>query len=76
MRGKIITLTMMVVTFLIGGGTMYYLMNEVEENNINISNQSTYTTGVIKCSNDITIDETGISTAVGEIYDATVTIQN
>ena len=38
--------------------------------------QSTDTTGVIKCNNNITIDETGISTSVGKIYDATVTIES
>lgn len=76
MRGKIITLTMMLVTFLLGGGTMYYLMNETDISTITTNKTQTPTTGVIKCSDDITIDESGISTAVGEIYDATVTIQN
>lgn len=77
MRGKIITLSMMVVTFLLGGGTMYYFLEEYSNgNNTLVSTSPTYTTGVIKCNNDITIDDTGISTAVGEIYDATVTIQN
>lgn len=77
MRGKLVTLVTLVAAFLLGGGTMYYLMEVNEQNQVN-SNVTgpTYTTGVIKCSNDITIDETGISTAVGEIYDATVTIQN
>ncbi len=76
MRGKLINLGVILVAFLLGGGTMYYLV----ENNNHLSNtlidKETLTTGVIQCSNDITIDETGISTAVGEIYDATVTIQN
>ena len=77
MRGKIITLTTVLMAFLLGGGAMYYY-EEVYDNNksVGTTNQTTYTTGVIKCSNDITIDETGISTAVGKIYDATVTIQN
>ncbi len=75
MRGKIIILGTILVAFLLGGGTMYYF---IEENGKLVApvNRETYTTGVIQCSNDITIDETGISTAVGEIYDATVTIQN
>ncbi len=76
MRGRLITLATVLVAFLCGGGVMYYYL---EENPIVIRNtptQSTYTTGVIQCSDDITIDESGIATAVGEIYDATVTIQN
>lgn len=77
MRGKLITLTVVLLAFLLGGGTMYYLVEVLDINGGNIIKSSpTYTTGVIKCSNDITIDETGISTAIGEIYDATVTIQN
>lgn len=77
MRGKLISLALVLIAFLLGGGAMYYFV-EVNENEklSNVSNNSNYTTGVIQCSNDITIDETGISTAVGEIYDATVTIQN
>lgn len=77
MRGKLVTLTTILLAFLLGGGTMYYLVEEQEVSSKPIiSTSPTDTTGVIKCSNDITIDETGISTAVGEIYDATVTIQN
>jgi len=77
MRGKIITLATLLVAFLLGGGTMYYLMETYgDNNNIIINKEATQTTGVIKCSNEITIDETGISTAIGEIYDATVTVQN
>lgn len=77
MRGKLITLITVLLAFLLGGGTMYYLVGiaDIDGGNI-ISSSPTYTTGVIKCSDDITIDETGISTAIGEIYDATVTIQN
>ena len=41
-----------------------------------VNNTTKETTGVVKCNDKITIDESGISTAVGEIYDATVTIQN
>ncbi len=76
MRGKLITLVTLLVTFLLGGGTMYYLMEEYGEKNIIINKEATQTTGLIKCSNEITIDETGISVAIGEIYDATVTVQN
>lgn len=76
MRGKILILVTILVSFLLGGGTMYYLV-EVYDNDIIVGNQTpTYTTGVVKCSDDITIDETGISLAIGKIYDATVTIQN
>ena len=73
MRGKIISLIALVVAFVAGGVTMHYLS---DNNQVVTTAKATYTTGVIKCSNDITVDETGISTAVGEIYDATVTIQN
>lgn len=75
MRGKLLTLVTVLVAFLLGGGTMYYMLEH--DNNIVTENKTpTYTTGVIQCSNDIKIDETGISLAIGEIYDATVTIQN
>ena len=77
MRGKIISLITVLTAFLLGGGTMYYFVEANGEKDAGtILKTTTNTTGVIKCSNDITIDETGISTAVGEIYDATVTIQN
>lgn len=77
MRGKLITLTTVLIAFLLGSSAMYYY-EEVYSGNTKTSttNQTTYTTGVIKCSDDIKIDETGISLAVGKIYDATVTIQN
>ena len=75
MRGKLLTLVTVLVSFLLGGGTMYYFL-EQKDNIIVENKQAIQTTGVIKCNNDITIDETGISTAIGEIYDATVTIQN
>ena len=73
MRGKIISIAALVVAFVGGGLAMHYLSND---SIVITPAKSTYTTGVIKCSNDITIDETGVSTAVGDIYDATVTIQN
>lgn len=75
MRGKIAFLGTILVSFLLGGGTMYYLI-ENNQKSVLVGTSPTYTTGVIKCNNEINIDETGISTAVGEIYDATVTIQN
>lgn len=75
MRGKLLFLVTVLVAFLLGGGTMYYLLEE-KDGVIIQNNTPTYTTGVVECSNDITIDETGISLAIGEIYDATVTIQN
>lgn len=75
MRGKIVGFTIILVAFLAGGGTMYYLLDQNETETI-VSNTESYTTGVVKCSDDVTIDDTGISLAVGEIYDATVTIQN
>lgn len=76
MRGKIFILGSILVSFLLGGTTMYYLIENNQDKNYIIENSPTNTTGVIKCDNEITIDETGISTAIGEIYDATVTIQN
>jgi len=76
MREKFVYFLMLVLAFIIGGGFTYYVvLDEVKASNVTL-NQPTETTGVIKCSNDITIDETGISTAVGKVYDATVTIQN
>ena len=74
MRGKIITLTLILCAFLIGGGAIYFVMKDQGETVI--KETSTPTTGVVKCSNNIKIDESGISAAVGKIYDATVTIQN
>ena len=73
MRGKLVILASLLVAFLGGGAAMYFMSSN---NQIITNNTTTHTTGVIKCSNDITIDESGISTAVGEIYDATVTIQD
>jgi len=75
MRGKLVVFATVLCAFLLGGGTMYYF-TEVRTSNTSTTSTTTQTTGVIKCSNEITVDETGISTAVGEIYDATVTIQN
>ena len=73
MRGKIIGFALLIVAFIGGGLTMYYLK---DNNTVVTSKTTTYTTGVVKCSDKLTVDETGISLAVGEIYDATVTIQN
>lgn len=76
MREKIIYFFTLVLAFIIGGSFTYYVvLDEVNSSNV-VSTESTDTTGVIKCNKDITIDETGISPAVGKIYDATVTIQN
>lgn len=76
MREKIVYFLMLVLAFIIGGGFTYYVvLDEVNSSNV-VSVEATETTGVIKCNKDITIDETGISTAVGKIYDATVTVQN
>lgn len=74
---KVLVLLLVVVLAGSGGGciTYYFLQDKLEESNT-IVEQTTNTTGVMKCSNDITIDETGIATSVGKIYDATVTIQN
>ena len=76
MRSKLVVLATVFVAFLAGGGTMYYLVEANTSDNDTIRNTTTQTTGVIKCNNDITIDESGISTAVGEVYDSTVTLQN
>ena len=76
MRGKIIVLSSVLGAFLLGGAGMYYVMENQDKDEPIIREQATYSTGVVKCSSDIKIDETGISTAVGKIYDATVTIQN
>ncbi|MDD6223965.1 MAG: trypsin-like peptidase domain-containing protein [bacterium] len=80
MRGKIVNSIVILLTltlaFILGGGFTYYLVKD----QLNIKTETTKSTretiGVIKCDSDISIDETGISTAVGEIYDATVTLQN
>lgn len=80
MRERIITsikiLIIVLVGFGAGGATTYYLIENKLDTNIISDKTSSETTGIVKCNNDITIDETGISTAVGKIYDATTTIQN
>ncbi len=80
MRGRIINFIVIFSTILLavgtGSGVTYYLLQDKIEENNNTNEQVTNTTGIIKCNSDINIDETGISTAVGEIYDATITIQN
>lgn len=76
MRGRLITLGMVLCAFLIGGGAMYYYNENKEDNTITIKDVDKTTTTVIKCSDDLKLDETGVSLAVGEIFDATVTIQN
>lgn len=74
MREKILNLLLIVIVFIGGGVFGYYYVNHDEK--VVYINQSTDTTGVIKCDSEFTVDESGISLAVGEIYDATVTIQN
>ena len=74
MRGKLVALVIVLCAFLIGGTGMYFIM--LSRGETIIKETGTTTTGVIKCSNNVNIDETGISIAVGKIYDATVTIQN
>lgn len=80
MREKIINmakvLVIVLVGFGVGGGFTYYLLEDKLEASTTIIENKSETTGIVKCNSDITIDETGISTAVGKIYDATVTIQN
>ena len=73
MRGKLIILVSLLLAFGLGVFSVKYFDND--ETTV-INNTTKESTGVVKCNNKITIDESGISTAVGEIYDATVTIQN
>lgn len=75
MKGKNLFIITFICAFLLGEGAMYYLLKN-NEKPVTVNTQASYTTGVIKCSDDIKIDETGIAPAVGKIYDATVTIQN
>ena len=73
MRGKLIILVSLLIAFGLGVFCVKYY--DKEETTV-VNNTTKETTGVVKCNDKITIDESGISTAVGEIYDATVTIQN
>lgn len=74
---KFVGLLLLVVAAGSGGGyiTYSFLENEVSESGKKVE-QATQTTGVVKCSSDMKLDETGIATSVGKIYDAAVTIQN
>ena len=74
---KFVGLLLVVVAAGSGGGyiTYNFLESKVDESGKKLE-QTTQTTGVVKCSNDMKLDETGISTSVGKIYDAVVTIQN
>lgn len=76
MRRKIALFLTITLSFLCGGGLMYCFVENNNTSKIITTTTTPTTKGVVKCSNEITIDETGISTAIGEIYDATVTIQN
>ena len=74
MRGKLIVFALILCAFLLGGTAMYFIKGN--ESKPIIKEINTSTSGVIKCKSNVKIDETGISQAVGKIYDATVTIQN
>ncbi len=77
MRGKIALFITILLSFLCGGGVMYYLSTDNSNTTqVSLDDNNKCNVGVVKCSNKITIDETGISTAIGEIYNAAVTIQN
>ena len=73
MREKFLFLLILLAACGITSGATYYMINNSGDS---VIIQSTDTTGVIKCNNEIKIDETGIATSVGKIYDATVTIQS
>lgn len=80
MREKLVKFLSILLLVAVAGGvggyaTYYFMQDEINESN-QIVNQTTNTTGVVKCNSEITVDETGIAPAVGEIYDATVTLQN
>lgn len=77
MRERIINSVTIIVILLVvffSGSIVSY--NYLKNKKIVVDNNNETTTGVIKCPKDVKIDETGISTSVGKIYDATVTIQN
>lgn len=76
MREKILTILVIALSF-IGGAVVYrYAFDGGNGTNITTINKTPVSNGVIQCKNEMTIDETGISAAVGKIYDAAVTIQN
>ena len=74
MRGKLIYFSSIVIAFILGIVFINYYDSNKNETVVVKDNKTG--TGVIKCSNDIKIDESGVSVAVGEIFDATITIQN
>lgn len=80
MREKIINsiklLVVVLIGFGVGGGVTYHLLEDKLELTTTIIENKSATTGIVKCSSDITINENSISVAVGKIYDATVTLQN
>ena len=76
MREKFVNLLGLFAVFVLGGMFNYYVILDGKMPNQIVTNTKTETTGVVKCANDIKLDETGIATSVGKIYDATVTIQN
>lgn len=73
MREKIIVLCLVIISFILGIGTYYYLDDKKVDNK---KEDSIKTNGVIKCENEYTVSEDGISLSIGKIFDATVTIQN
>ena len=80
MREKLVKFLSILLLVAVAGGvggyaTYYFMQDEINESNQS-GNQTTNTTCVVKCNSEITVDETGIAPAVGEIYDATVTLQN
>lgn len=77
MREKILTILMVVLAFVCGGAVYHYAFaGNNNSSTVTTINKTSTSNGVIQCKNNITIDETGISAAIGKIYDAAVTIQN
>ena len=78
MRGKILNALIVVGSFVVGASFTYFvIVNPFWENKgITTDSGNSNNAGVVKYDKDITIDETGISSAVGKIYDAAVTVEN
>lgn len=78
MRQKLIVIATAVCAFLAGGALYYFVMTGNDSSPVvnkgSASNGST--SQVVQCDSNWKLDDTGIATAVGQIYDATVTIQN
>ncbi len=71
MRGKIVGFIILLITFLTGGLVMYLLVDNTQKV---IYKNSDTNIGVVKCDN-LKIEENSIAPTVGEIYEATVTIE-